>query len=69
MKPTKPLTPSQKVKLVEFLLSASNYKEEGKSEEVSLLNTIYRVVHPSEKCRHYEWEKEARELLREYKDL
>ena len=69
MKPTKdkPLTNKEKVKVVEHLLSMSGYNEAKKSEEVSLLNTIYRVIHPTSKCRHWEWEQEARELLKEAK--
>ena len=58
---TKPLTPSQKVKVVEYLLDVSNYDEEAK--ESKLLNLIYRVIHPSTKCRHAEWEQEAQEIL------
>ena len=69
MKPTKdkPLTNKEKVKLVEHLLSMSGYDEQGKSEEVSLLNLIYRVIHPSQDCRHRAWEQEARDLLKEAK--
>ena len=61
------LTPSQKVKVIEFLLSMGDYNEEANTRESKLLNSIYRVIHPSKKCRHWEWEKEAEGLLKEIK--
>ena len=59
------LTPSQKVKVVDYLINTSDYDEEAEGSK--LLNLIYRVVHPSRQCRHWEWEKEAEGLLKEIK--
>ena len=57
------LSPKQKLLVVEFLLSESDYDEQADTTEAKLLNQIYRVVHPSKDCRHYDWEQEAQKIL------
>ena len=69
------MTNTQKLKLIHEILSRSGLAEgidmdrfskrpttKREKEAAELLNLLYRIVHPSKKCPHPDWEAEAEKL-------